>query len=385
MKRSGQTLASYRYDRTPRCEISVSSVKATAITEFFSAGTARLTGATVGLLAVLSLTACNLDRDEGILMAAGSYGDLAVVLSHDDLRPAVAQFLQELNTPVTFVIREEKPFNIDVYGPDKWKLCRGYKNILLVVRLGDGGPVEKKVTDLLSKETVNRLREGRIGMVQRHDPFARYQFALVVASSDRNSLASLLHNNQQKIGELLAEQIRERIQRRFRHTGLQDDLVTRYWQQFGFLIEIPLEYRQTQVEPEGFAGIEWMRTAPSRGITLAWRQVDDPASHLDDGDYLIDWRREIGQKMHSEDIVDLGLQWSEANLGEIPARLLSGSWASQVIDGGGPFRCYFFADTGRQRIFCLDTLVFVPGEDKLPYFREMQAIAATFSLTGPHR
>ena len=363
----------------------MSSVKATAITEFFSTGTVKLAGATAGLLVVLSLTACNLDRDEGILMAAGSYGDLAVVLSHDDLRPAVAPFLQELNTPVTFVIRQEKPFNIDVYGPDKWKLCRGYKNILLIVRLGDGGPVEEKVADLLSNETITRLREGRIGMVQRHDPFARYQFALVVASSDRNSLASLLRNNRQQIGDLLAEQIRERIQRRFRHTGLQDDLMTRYWQQYGFFIEMPLEYRQTQVEPEGFAGIEWMRTKPSRGITLAWRQVADPVSRLDDDAYLSEWRREMGHKLHNEDIVDLGLEWSEAKLGDIPAKLLAGSWASQVIDGGGPFRCYFFADTARQRIFCLDTLVFVPGEDKLPYFREMQAIAATFSLTGPHR
>jgi hypothetical protein len=318
-------------------------------------------------------------------MAAGSYGDIAVVLSDADLRPVAQPFLDQLNTPETFVIREEYPFAIDVYGPDKWKLCRGYKNILMVVRWGDGGPVEKKVSGLLSEETVQRMRDGHVGMVQRNDPFARYQFALIVGSVDRNSLASLLQNNIAEIRKLLDDQIRERIQRRFRHTGLHDELMTRYWQQYGFFIEIPREYRQTQVEPEGYPCFEWMRTGPSRGITLAWRQVADPVAKLDDPAYLVEWRREIGTKVHNEEIVDLGLQWSEVELGGQQALQLAGSWASQVIDGGGPFRCYFLADPAREQLYCLDTLVFIPGEDKLPYFREMQAIAATFSLTGPHR
>jgi len=354
------------------------------ICEFISKSVLPIHFTLLCLLGLFSVSGCDLDRDEGILMAAGSYGDLAVVVSDDDLRPLARPFLERLNAPVTFVIREESPYNIDVYGPAKWKLCRGYKNILFLVRWGDGGVVERKVADLTSPETLARMKEGQVGLVQRNDPFARYQFGLFVTAVDRNSLASLLNNNLDLIARLLEEQIRERIQRRFRHTGLQDELMTRYWQQYEFFMEIPREYRQNQVEPDGYPGIEWMQNAPSRGVTLAWRKAGDPTAALRDRDLLLAWRQEIGQAMHNEDIVDAGLTWSDADLGGLKCAKLEGSWASRVIDGGGPFRCYFIPDSERGRLFCLDTLVFSPGENKLPYFREMEAIAATFSLQRPH-
>jgi hypothetical protein len=128
-------------------------------------------------------------------MAAGSYGDIAVVLSDEDLRPAVQPFLDRLNRPVTFVIREEHPFAIDIFPPDKWKLSQGYKNILFVLRWGDGGAVGKKLTTLMSDQTQQRLKSGQSGFVQIEDPFARYQFALIVAGHDRNSVASILNRN----------------------------------------------------------------------------------------------------------------------------------------------------------------------------------------------
>jgi hypothetical protein len=160
--------------------------------------------------------------------------------------------------------------------------------------------------------------------------------------------------------------------------------MTRYWQQHGFFLEIPLEYRENQVNPEEFQGIEWMRNSPSRGISLAWREVADPEASLTDRELLLAWRQEMGQAMHHEEILDAPLAWSDTELGGKPSVQLSGSWASQVISGGGPFICFFLADVERGRLFCLDILIFAPGGDKIAYMREMQAIAATFSLQRPH-
>jgi len=317
-------------------------------------------------------------------MAAGSYGDIAVVLSDEDLRPAVQPLLNYLNTPVTFVITEENPYSIDIFGPDKMKISQGYKNIFFVLRWEDGGPVGKKVSRLLSKETLGRLRDGQGGFIQMNNPFARYQFSLIFTAHDRNSIASVMRRNREKIAEQLEKSIRERIQRRFRHTGLHENLMTRYWQKFEFFLEIPQEYRENQVLPEGFQGIEWTRNAPTRGISLAWRDVENIPAALQDQDWLLAWRQEMGHAMHNEEIVDVGLTWREIEFAGQPCVQLSGSWASLVIDGGGPFFSFFIGDTKRGRLYCLDILVFAPGMEKMPFMREMRAIAETFSLQRPH-
>ena len=95
------------------------------------------------LIVCLWLTGCGFDSEKGILMAAGSYGDLAVVLSDESLRPLAGRFLSEMNLEKTFVIKPETLFKPDFYGPGKWELSKGYKNALFLVRIGDGGDAEK--------------------------------------------------------------------------------------------------------------------------------------------------------------------------------------------------------------------------------------------------
>jgi hypothetical protein len=47
---------------------------------------------------------------------------------------------------------------------------------------------------------------------------------------------------------------------------------------------------------------------------------------------------------------------------------------------------YFIADSTGGRVFCLDLLAYLPhvDEPKMPLYREMLAIAETFSLRQPH-
>jgi hypothetical protein len=340
-----------------------------------------LVGAVVLPVLLLGGTGCHLDRDEAMLMAGGSYGDLAVVVSQDDLAPAVQPFLDRLNRPISFVIREEMSYHVEVYRPDKWELCKNYKNILFVVQWGEGGPVQKQVSRLLSDETLQRLQGG--GIAQLDDPYARYQFALIALAPDRNMLASLLNGRVDQIRSGLEEESRDRIMRRFRHEGIAEDLVTRNWDRYHFLLEIPKAYHQNQESPEGFPSIEWMRTEPSRGITLAWREMADPGQFLGDRAALLTWRREMGKIVHDEELVDQSLDWSDTTAAGLPAQKLTGAWSGREFTGGGPFWSIFLPDAQNGRVFCIDLLCYAPNEDKLSFFREMQAIASTFSLRSP--
>ncbi len=324
--------------------------------------------------------------EPAILMAVGSYGDVAVVLSSAGLRPMAEAAVARLNDPQTFVIREEPRFGIDWFVGDKWKYARDYKNLLLVVDWRDGGELAEAVTKLLPGGDLARLRAADGGVVQLVDPFLGYQFAVLVAAGDRPSLARLLDAHAVRIRELVERQNLERIRRQFRREGLRDALTTRYWRRHRFLIDIPVAYRENQTQPGGLPAIEWVRNGPTRGISLMWAATSDPAAALRDHARLLAMRREMADRLHREDLVEEDLNWESVRLGAHDAVRLRGSWISREIAGGGAYWSYFIADPKGQRLFCLDLLAYQPSVDepKMPLYREMLAIAETFSLEAPH-
>ncbi len=183
--------------------------------------------------------------------------------------------------------------------------------------------------------------------------------------------------------EVFENSARERILRRNRYDGLADGLMTTLWDRFGFFMEIPDSYHQNQVEPKGFPGIELMRNAPSRGITVSWEQAADPEAWLADHEVLAAMRERLGRSMHDEEIVPSSFVWSPAEIGGVAAVKLEGAWTSNRFAGGGAFWCYFIPDPAHQRLWCLDLLVYAPGMEKMDFFRRMDAIASTFANTRP--
>jgi len=335
------------------------------------------------LLAAVVLGGC-FSNEKAILMAPGSYGDIAVVASDVGLEEAVATVLPDLNEELSFVIAREHRFNIDVYGPDHWDLCKGYKNILFVVRTDEKSDVLAALQKLLTEDNYARLTGGDTGVVMHLDePFANYQFAVVVAAPGRNEVLSLLRRNAVQLRSTIEEEAVERIMRRYRHDGLRTELMTRLWNQHRFFLEVPEVYVLNQDRPDGYQGIELMQKAPSRGLSIAWQDVPDPAAALRDTSVLLAMRREMGKRLHSEQIVPESLVWKVDRLGETPAVRLEGAWNSTVFEGGGAFWTWFVADPAGGRLFCLDALCYAPGMDKMPFFRRMRAIFTTFSLDRP--
>jgi len=337
----------------------------------------------IALLPGLFLGGCGIDKEKGILMAAGSYGDLAVMMSTDNLRPVADRFLADMNTEKTFVIKPETLFRPDFYGPRKWDLGKGYKNVLMLVRIGDGGAVEKNARRLMSDNAWAQLTAGGGGVVKVNDPWNTYQFAVVVASRDRNNLGSILLKNTDRIRDMFEESNRDRILRRNRYDGLHTALMDDYWGRFSFFLEIPHEYKQNQLEPGGFPGLELMRSGPSRGISISWKKSADPEALLNDREALLAIRTEMGDKLHSEEIVPSSFRWSAAEIAGVEGLKLEGAWTSKDFTGGGAFWCYFVPDRKGERLICLDLLVYSPGMDKMGFFRRMNAVASTFSLERP--
>jgi hypothetical protein len=335
------------------------------------------------LIPCLLVCGCGIDSEKGILMAAGSYGDLAVVMSQDSLRPLADRFMSGMNLEMIFVIRPETLFKPDYFGPDRWELAKGYKNALFLVRIGDGGGAEKAARKLMSKEAWGRLYDGGGGIVKVVDPWSTYQQVVIVASKDRNNLGSILAKNTDKIRSLLEDSNRERILRRNRYEGLNTALMDNYWDRYRFFLEIPTKFRQNQLEPDRFPGLELMVNGPSRGLSLMWRKTDDPGAMLTDMDWLTKMRMDLGEELHGEEIIPSSFVWSPAEITGMDCVKLEGAWTSNEFSGGGAFWCYFIPDSERGRMICLDLLVYAPGMDKMNFFRRLDAVASTFSMRRP--
>lgn len=316
-------------------------------------------------------------------MAAGSYGDVAIALSDEALRPVTERFVGTFNPEFTFVIKPETLFNVDIFGPGQWDAARGYKNVLLLVRLGSGNGVERQAKRLVSREVWKQMETAGGGIAQVPDPWSTYQLAVVVVARDVNSLGSVLRRNPEKLRTIFEESNRERILRRNRYDGLQTDLMDRYWREFGFHLEIPVEFRQNQLQPNGFSGLELMANAPSRGISISWHETPEPLAYLTDAKVMLSLRTEMGRALHNEEIVPESLVWSRDLVGDRPCVRLEGAWSSSDFDGGGPFRCWFIPDLMRGRVYCVDLLVYAPNQDKMAHFRQLEAVLSTFSTKGP--
>ncbi len=335
------------------------------------------------VLGLLFLAGCGDRGGKGIFMAAGSYGDLAVVYSTEDLAPVARRFADEVNEKILFVIQAENRFSIDLYPASKWKLAKGYKNAIFLVDLQQSGPVAKETQKLISGSGWEKLHQGGGGLVQRKDPWSSYQLLVVAAAPGRNSLASLLHRYTGKIRETLERDSLDRIQRRNRYHGLANGLMNACWDTYGFYLEIPQEYQRTQQGHAGNQGLELMQKGPSRGITITWQDCPDPDKMLADRAYLLAMRTKMAHDFHHEELVTETLVWHEDGLPGVGGIKLSGAWSGTDFAGGGPFWSYFLAVPEQKRIYCVDLLAYAPGMDKMMFFRQMEAIASTFKTTRP--
>ena len=326
-------------------------------------------------------------EDEPIFSSVGSYGDVAVVTSSPELYEAATTFLDRLSPDVTFVIQKEETYRFHHYSGKEWKSGRNYRNLLFLVRWGDGGPVEKEIKSLIRPESLERLTAGSGGVLTLRDPYFRNQLATIAISSDRNQLASLLMRNVTALADTLEADILRRMAKDARREGINEDAIHRDWYRYGFWFEIPRSFKNNQFEPGGFPGAEWLATSAegtADGLTYAWLESSDPAALLDDRDALLEFRRTIGTTMHDDsDLHELSLTWSEEIVAGRSARRLDGAWTSRKASVGGPFRSYFLPIPERGTILCIDLLVYAPNREKMDDMRRLRAIVETLSFNAP--
>ena len=118
------------------------------------------------LLAFLQFSGCSGGSTRhAIVSSVGPYGDVAVVISDDALRAGTRDVLDMINPDVSFVLKSEKYLRFDFFPEHRWQDARNYRNIIYVVRWGDGGGLQREVESLLSDQTQQQMTRGAGGLV----------------------------------------------------------------------------------------------------------------------------------------------------------------------------------------------------------------------------
>ncbi|MEZ4653616.1 MAG: DUF4837 family protein [Candidatus Eisenbacteria bacterium] len=199
-------------------------------------------------------------------------------------------------------------------------------------------------------------------------------------SAPAEDLTSFLRDRGETMVERFDVTLQEAIGPLLRAAGEDDDMERYVADNYGFDIAIPRGYstgedregrvvriyRSVEGEPARFVLVHWMPSDEAPDTPEAWLDVRDRLGAIYyDGDYVLKER-------------------SNATLGTFQgesAVCLSGVWQNDKYVIGGPFRSFGFCRG--DRCFLIDVSVFNPPGAKLPYLREVLAIARTFQVVNP--
>ncbi|MBM3329182.1 MAG: DUF4837 family protein [Calditrichaeota bacterium] len=307
--------------------------------------------------------------------SSGEPGGLVVVADEFDrpvIRGAVERtFGREIETP-----QGEPHFRIEWIDAGRIG-DRSRSPILLMAATTDGeGPTAEMVRKMLTGSVAEGVAAGDYLVFRREDPWARDQLLLMLVGRSRRELGDRAGAWCDSLYRWAYDFEMRRTTRSLFRRGEQTALAAELERRYGFRLRIQHDYLLAE-ENDSLQFVRLLRHYPDRWLTVAWGDLDSLT--LLTPLFVFDRRRTIGNTF-----LDPVVQYEErmradrSRLGNRDAILIRGLWATVDPTGGGPFFSYAIADSSRNRYYIIDGAVFAPGEPKMPFLWQLDAIARTF-------
>ena len=306
----------------------------------------------------------------------GSCSSVMIVTETGQLDKSTENLVRQIQHPVDYYTKEELQF--------KAKLVPAYlvekeppsKNMILfgLVRQGEVG---KLIEGFIGTASVRKVLEGKINVFKKLDyPYAG-QLTIIVTAASSDRLSEVVSESGALIREIIEEANRDRL-RNYLLEREKRELTEEIRAKYKFTLRIPFLYELNQ-ERKDVPGIEFVRKAPHRGLTVSWRSWTSSTVSLADSSSLYDIRADLAWKMYDKDVMRRDLvSFTEDRLGDYRIVRMDGYWENSEGIYGGPYSCFFLYDDILSRLWIVDTLVYGPGFDKHPLLRELRAVAETF-------
>ena len=332
-------------------------------------------GFSILLLTVLLLGSCS---RRSTFPPVGSYSSVMIVTETGTLDKSTEKLVRQIQHPVDYYTKEELQFKAKLVSAYQVEKEPPSKNMILfgLVRQGEVG---KLIEGFIGTASVRKVLDGKINVFKKLDyPYAG-QLTIIITAASSERLAEVVSENGALIREIIEEANRTRL-RNYLLDREKNELTEEIRAKYKFTLRIPFLYELNQ-ERKDLPGIEFVRTAPHRGLTISWRSWPQGEVSLADSSSLYDIRADLAWKMYDKDVMRRDLvSFAEDHLGDYRIVRMDGYWENSEGIYGGPYSCFFLYDDIHSRLWIVDMLVYGPGFDKHPLLRELRAVAETFRL-----
>ncbi len=320
------------------------------------------------------LTACLLVSgcSEPISLAVGPAGDVTIITALSAESPEVEYVVESLEREI-IVIRPEPAFNVEVSGPEGFKIRRNWRNLVILGSLDEDSWVSETIVELLGERQIESLVQGERNIFLIRDKWATGQLVAVIASAERDDLMGEVKENVQTLYNTLERTAIENTRRILLRKDVQRDTARYLEREYGWSILVPDHFEVTE---DAESRIVLFRTDdPPRIILVHW--IDDYGEELT-AEGCLALRGKLAWNVYDEDYIEPDMtETMETGFLGRDAIKVEGVWQNDKHQNGGPFGTYCFLDG--DRLYLVDYLVYAPDLDKLPFLRELQAMCLTFS------
>jgi len=295
--------------------------------------------------------------------AEGGSRDLTVVTSLPPDAPEVLLLRAVLERPA-IRIEDETAYAVRMATPSDARVYRART----VLFLGYGrtqvpGP-------LLPLE---RMRAGGSPFAFATDVWLRGQAVGLLWADSREKLLPLIQEHQNRIFTELDRATFATVRSRLLTLPRDSRAEERLRRTLGFGLRVPRGY-DLKIDPRSHAALLLDPGPPARLLRIAPERDRDPGRPQD----LTRMRAALARtfRPHERTLEQVDPILTPGEL-QGARRQIHGRWEDSDVSAAGPFRFYEVA-RGEKRYY-VDLAVFAPGRPKLPYLRELQAIAETLS------
>ena len=332
-------------------------------------------GLSILLLLIISFGSCT---GRGSFPPVGSYSSVMIVTETGKLDKQTEKLVRQIQHPVDYYTKEELQFKAKLVPAYRVEEEPPSKNMILfgLVRQGEVG---RLIEGFIGTASVRKVLEGKINVFKKLDyPYAG-QLTIIITAASSERLSDVVSENGAVIRDIIEEANRDRL-RNYLLQREQVELTEEIRAKYGFTLRVPFLYELNQ-ERKDIPGIEYVRTAPHRGLTVSWKPWQKRGVSLADSTALYDIRADLAWNMYDKDVMRRDLvSFSADYLGDYEIIRMDGYWENSEGIYGGPYSCFFLYDDFGSRLWIVDMLVYGPGFDKHPLLRELRAVAETFRL-----
>jgi len=295
--------------------------------------------------------------------AEGGSRDLVLVTSLPADSPEILLARAVLERPA-IRIEDEAAYAVRVAPPTDAGAYRS-RNVLF---LGYGPPAS--IPEPLAP--LARLRDRlRAPFVFAVDPWLRGQAAGLFWAGSRDSLLPLLCQHQNRLFLEADRATFATVRARLLALPRDAESERRVKRLLGYSLRVPRGY-DLRIDPTTGAALLLDPGPPARLLRIVPARASSPAEDLKRVRSAL--ARTFRPHERTLDLADPTLTPGEM-LGA--KRQIHGRWEDDEVSAAGPYRFYEITREGRR--YYVDLAVFAPGRPKLPYLRELQAIAETIS------